>query len=217
MSSADVDKTKFYEAFNSLLSEKREDNCAYLSKEKYYKLICEVKNVKERDTKNSTDYRRLHRYDVIRVGVEDKLIFPIHEGNSTVMYYVTNEDLFDVLMTTHKNIGHGGRHRMMAELKKQYKNVTQEVVSVFLKLCVPCQKKMSSQRKGLVIRPMVFSELNSRGQVDLIDMQTQPDEDFNFCESQTSNSKIGGQCCCRTSQYFLHIWSAICASSRQWP
>jgi len=41
--------------------------------------------VKECDTKNSTDYGRLHRYDVIRVGKEDKLISTIHEGNSTVI------------------------------------------------------------------------------------------------------------------------------------
>lgn len=39
---------------------------------------------------------------------------------------------------------------------------------------------MPSETKNLVVKPMVFSNLNSRCQVDLIDYQSQPDGDYKF-------------------------------------
>lgn len=60
------------------------------------------------------------------------------------------------------------------------KNLTQQVVLIFLKFCGPCQTKLSSKRKGLVVKPIIHSEMNSRCQVDLIDMQSQVDGEFRF-------------------------------------
>ena len=51
---------------------------------------------------------------------------------------------------------------------------------IYLRLCVSCLKKCQVPQKGLVVRPMVFSEMNSRGQVDLIDMQSQADVDYKW-------------------------------------
>ena len=41
-------------------------------------------------------------------------------------------------------------------------------------------QKIESSKKGLVIKPMIFSEMNSRAQVDLIDMQSQPDGELKW-------------------------------------
>ena len=43
------------------------------------------------------------------------------------------------------------------------------------KLMHSMSKKVESSEKGLVVKPMVFSEMNSREQVDLINMQSQAD------------------------------------------
>ncbi|XP_060862057.1 SCAN domain-containing protein 3-like [Metopolophium dirhodum] len=51
---------------------------------------------------------------------------------------------------------------------------------IFLNLCDHCQKKGSTIKKGLVVKPILSSELNSRCQMDLIDMQAQPDGDYKF-------------------------------------
>ena len=40
-------------------------------------------------------------------------------------------------------------------------------------------QKIESSKKGLVIKPMIFSEMNSRAQVDLIDMRSHSDGDLN--------------------------------------
>ncbi|GFY06886.1 KRAB-A domain-containing protein 2 [Trichonephila clavipes] len=47
-------------------------------------------------------------------------------------------------------------------------------------LCEPCQKKQKSIKKGIVVKPMIFSEFNSRCQVNLIDIQSQPDREYKF-------------------------------------
>ena len=51
---------------------------------------------------------------------------------------------------------------------------------LYLNLCETCQKKANHKRKGLVIRPIISDEMNSRAQIDLIDMQSQADKDFKF-------------------------------------
>ena len=41
-------------------------------------------------------------------------------------------------------------------------------------------KKIESSKKDLMIKPVIFSDTNSLAQVDLIDMQSQPDGDFKW-------------------------------------
>lgn len=69
---------------------------------------------------------------------------------------------------------------MKNELILKYKNIIAELVMTYLNICEPCQKKLKVPKKGLAVRPMSSSELNSRCQIDLIDMQAQPDGDFKF-------------------------------------
>ncbi|XP_050307832.1 KRAB-A domain-containing protein 2-like [Anthonomus grandis grandis] len=88
--------------------------------------------------------------------------------------------MFDILHDAHLAIGHRGKHRMESECKKKYKNITRDVIKLYLRLCEGCQKKLKSAKKGLVVKPMVFSEMNSRCQVDLIDMQSHPDREYKF-------------------------------------
>ena len=68
----------------------------------------------------------------------------------------------------------------LKELQKKYKNITVEQIMIYLNLCETCQKKSSMKRKGLVIRPMICNEMNTRCQIDLIDMQSQADKDYKF-------------------------------------
>lgn len=69
---------------------------------------------------------------------------------------------------------------MLVEVGRKYKNVTTEAVKIYLRLCEACEKKQKSVRKGLVVKPIIHSEMNSRAQIDLIDMQSNPDNDYKF-------------------------------------
>jgi len=64
---------------------------------------------------------------------------------------------------------------MEAELKKMYCNVTRQVIDLHLALCEQCQLKEKTEKWGLVVRSILSHYMNSRCQVDLIDMQSEPD------------------------------------------
>jgi hypothetical protein len=87
-------------------------------------------------------------------------------------YYVCLEDMFKVVQKNHIATGHGGRDKMIKEANKKYANVSIEALELFKDLCEECQlKKRKLTSEGLVVKPIVSKELNSRGQMALIDVQ----------------------------------------------
>lgn len=86
------------------------------------------------------------------------------------------------MFEAHIQTGYGGLTRMMSELQLQnkFKNIAYEVVMLFLSVCVQCQTKQKVPKKGIVIKPNISRELNSRCQVVLVDMQTHKDGEFKF-------------------------------------
>ena len=108
------------------------------------------------------------------------MIYPVAEGSFSIKYYVQKEDIFDVIHDDYLAVDQGGRNRMIKETQAKYKNITAESIMLYLRLCVPCLKKSKVLKKGLVIKPMIFSEMNYGAHVDLIDMQSQPDRDLKW-------------------------------------
>lgn len=173
-------KLAMKEKFEELVSRKCAKNCVKLSKKKYDELILEVKNSKlMTSNKKSRHYWLLQHYDIVKVDNIEKLIVPIKD-EGPVKYYCYAENFFDILFETHLTIGHGGRDRMRKEINRKYKNITVEDIQIFLNLCEPCQQNRQGVRKGVVVKPMISRDMNSRCQVDLIDLQSQPDGDFKF-------------------------------------
>lgn len=159
----------------------KKHNTVLLTREKYQKLINSV-NVSKSKTSNKLpdDYRLLKKYDVMKVGENEKLICPLSKDVQNVVCYAHKEELFGLIDGAHTSIGHGGRTRMLKELQKKCKNITTEIIMIYLNLCETCQKKSKVPKKGLVVRPILSKEMNSRCQIDLIDMQAQADNDFKF-------------------------------------
>ena len=69
---------------------------------------------------------------------------------------------------------------MEAEINKKYCNVTRAAIEIYLSLCEQCQGKKKIKKSGLVVAPILSNHMNSRCQVDLIDMQSEADGDFRF-------------------------------------
>jgi len=69
---------------------------------------------------------------------------------------------------------------MEAELKKKYCNITRQVIHLYLALCEQCQLKKKTPKWGLVVRPILSHYTNSWHQVDLINMQSEPDGHCRF-------------------------------------
>jgi hypothetical protein len=176
----EVMKSRFDDHLDMLKSKKGKNHQLF-TREEYNSFFAKVKERKEKTSgKTPEDYQRLSRYDIVRIGSVEKLIVPVKNEKDPIIYYTCMEENFQIIHEIHIAIGHGGRNRMMREVKAKYKNITVEMVMIYLNLCEPCQKKQSVPRKGLVVKPIKSSELNSRCQVDLIDMQSQADGDFKF-------------------------------------
>ena len=185
----------------------------FLDNECYNYILWEVKKAqilrKNNQPLTSKHYRRLIRYNVMKIGDMQKLTESGSGENedSNIRYYCKVEELFDVLETAHVNIGHkrtrGERHCfvcdlqkhffmssflnfcfflsvMDAELKKKYCNVTRQVMDLYLALCEQCQLKEKTSKQGLVVHSVLSHYLNSQCQVDLIDMQAEPKGYYRF-------------------------------------
>lgn len=170
---------KFNVDLNDLL-EKKGSNTSFLKKLKYDQLISHIIQLKNNSKKKEpNDYNLLKKYDVLNVANVNKLIVPLSENNE-IKYYVHDEELFDIIHDVHLSIGHGGRNRMEHEVNTKYKNITRDIIMLYLNSCESCQKKGSTAKKGLVVKPIISSEMNSRCQIDLIDMQAQSDGEYKF-------------------------------------
>jgi hypothetical protein len=89
--------------------------------------------------------------------------------------------MYSIVLRAQLNTGHGGRDKMLKEVNMKYANVTRDVLNLFKEMCEKCQlimRKIAS--KGLVVKPLLSKDFNSRGQVDLVDMQSMCDGDFKF-------------------------------------
>ena len=84
----------------------------FLDNERYNNILREVKEAqilrKNNQPLTSKHYRRLKRYDVMKISYKQKLIESGSGENcdSNIRYYCKMDELFDVLETAHVNIGH---------------------------------------------------------------------------------------------------------------
>ena len=116
-----------------------------------------------------------YRYEVLQCGDVERLIKKRQTPDERPVYYVSIEDTFDVIKKAHIATGHGGRDRMTKHLNDKYANITRDALTLFKSYCAVCQEKTKRPvATGVVIRPILTHDLNSRGQVDLVDMQSKP-------------------------------------------
>jgi len=56
-------------------------------------------------------------------------------------FFVSIEEMYDIIDYTHKKMNHGGRDRLWPILSKQYANIPREVIQTYLKMCDYCCKR----------------------------------------------------------------------------
>ena len=111
----------------------------------------------------------------MQCGDVEKLIKFRKDPDESPLYYVSIEDTFDIIQRAHIATGHGGRDRMHKEITRKYANITIWTLGIFKSFCLECQKKKKKPKAtGIVVRPILSEDFLSRGQVDLIDMQSMP-------------------------------------------
>ena len=123
----------------------------------------------------------MFRYAVLQCGDIEKLILKQSDATKDPIYFTNISDMFDIIKRTHIATGHGGRDKMLKILAPKYVNITSEVVELYKSLCVECAKKRKrAATKGAVVHSILSRHYGSRGQVDLVDMQSMPSGQFKW-------------------------------------
>lgn len=153
-----------------------ENSCAIISEEHYSVLVCEVTEAKTASKKTSKHYRRLNRFDIEMIGAGvTKLIKPITPQTRTqvrVLLHITRITMKFLTFSIPVIRGPG-----MAEFTKWSTNFVASMPIFLGQLYIT---KSPHPKKGVVVHPIIFKEVNARAQVDLIDMQTCSDNGYNF-------------------------------------
>ncbi|XP_046553714.1 KRAB-A domain-containing protein 2-like [Haliotis rubra] len=141
-----------------------------IPKEEYYKIISDLLEVSKTSKKTPHQYYILKKYEVLQCGDINRLIRRSQHEEETPLYFISIEETYEVVKRGHIATGHGGQDKMVHELSKKYANITIEALTVFKNLCVECQRKRKrAATKGIVVKPIISKDFNSRAQVDLID------------------------------------------------
>ena len=173
-------KTDFYSKLVKAEEGKASNASSLLHRNEYEQIMNRLGELKSDNIKKTQkDYRLLRKYEILEVAVEGITVNKLQK-NGTNLRFVCAEDVFDAIDAIHRATGHGGRTIIYKETSKKYANVSKSQIELYLQFCESCQMKKCTVRKSVTVKPIVSNSMNSRAQVDLIDMQSQPDGKHRF-------------------------------------
>ncbi|KAJ3643438.1 hypothetical protein Zmor_026149 [Zophobas morio] len=147
-----------------------------LSQRQYNVLMSKVLVTKlNKSHRSAQDLLLLEKYDVTN-SEPKRLIVPSTNPTKPV-FYVHDDELFQVFLSAHLSTDHGNRDKMMKLLKKQFKNVTYKDITIFLSVCQECITKKQEQPTEIDKRSAQF---NNQCYVDFIDYEFSPDGSFKY-------------------------------------
>jgi len=115
------------------------------------------------------DYYLVKRFKILRVEINGKIYERLVKPGSRQLKYITFEGLFDAISEAHKpGLKHAGRDKTHVELQRMYANISQDKVMAYIESCEVCSVKKQRIKKGIVVKPIVSKEMNSRCQVRTI-------------------------------------------------
>ena len=154
-----------------------------LTEQQYRSIVLRLQELQQNpsERKCAKDYRLLNKYELNTVSLGPiEITRLIKKGSSPPQKFIVDSEMFDAIKDEHLASGHGGRDIVHKRTVTKIANCTKELIQLYIDLCEDCQLKKSKIRKGIVVKPIVSDAMNSRAQVDLIDMQSQADGPYNW-------------------------------------
>ncbi|KAI6649664.1 KRAB-A domain-containing protein 2-like [Oopsacas minuta] len=121
-------------------------------------------------------YNILNVYSLVSIGSVAK----VTKRNGK--YMATKEEVINIIFSMHIATGHGGEKKTHKKIQDKFANIPRYLVQEYIKRCERCVEKRARRETAsdVVIRPLTVKDLNERGQVDLVNMQTIQDGNFRF-------------------------------------
>ena len=143
-------------------------------------VVKEILAFEKNETKRTKkQYNLNQKYGTMEVDGRTLLVKKVSRDSDPVIVIPPAEEYFEILLEIHRSTGHGGRDRMLFALKNRF-YITVHAINIFLNLCKICNTKKTQKHPNLVVRPLTSDDFNSRGQVDLIDFQSTPFQDYKW-------------------------------------
>lgn len=168
-------KTTFDAKFRENMTKKTGKNVKILDNQKYEEKIKRLEELKaNRQLKWAPeDYVLAKNHTVMDQILPDntvaKTLVKIDPKTGERKRYVTLENLFDAIHEDHiKRTKHAGRLLTHKDICHRYANVTMEQIICYLELCETCALKKGKAKKGVVVKPIVSSQMGSRAQVPIV-------------------------------------------------
>ena len=121
-------------------------------------------------------YHILKTYKLVSLGGVDKV------AKHNDKYMAHKEEVVSIIRTFHLETSYGGEKKTHRKLQDQYCNIPKSLVQEYIKHCDRCveKRRKTETSSGVVVRSLSVADLNDRGQVDLVDMQTMKDGSYRF-------------------------------------
>lgn len=134
-------------------------------------------NWKEGVRKEKKYYRYFQKYKIESIAGISKLV-----SKNDRLIFATKENVLDIIKSIHSAINHLGLKKTYAKISESYANIKRELVAEYLKQCERCIEKLRKKEvsSGVVVKPIISKNFNDRGQIDLVDFQTLPDDKFKY-------------------------------------
>jgi hypothetical protein len=83
----------------------------------------------------------------------------------------SKDDLFDIIREHHLKVNHAAKKNTWISVRECYSNISRDVCGLYVALChCKVNQRLPGRPEG--IKPILSNTFNDRGQVDLIDMQS---------------------------------------------
>ena len=159
----------------------KNDNVVIPRKEIPAQWIAQLLKIEKEGPKISDDYNMKKRFEILRVGDDDRLIRKRKGLETEFKFIVCFEEVHQAISVAHSAVGHGGEKKTFKEGQKKWANLTMQCCQMFISFCIECQEKKKRRvHKGLVVKPVRSETIFSRCQIDLINFQTLPDGEFKY-------------------------------------
>lgn len=146
-----------------------------LSQEKLViEMLTEIENGVKKTQKH---YRVSKSYELVKISGEIFVAQKRKNTNDPLIYLVPYENCYDKLLEAHIQTGHGGRDRMFFYAKTKWV-LSKNSCAIFASMCTICNRKRAAPKKHVVTKPILSDNFNTRGQMDLIDLQSCRDGEY---------------------------------------
>ena len=152
-----------------------------LSPERFHYIVNRLQELQATaaQKKSAEDYRLTTKFVLFETTVGDEPTTYLKD-RATLKYHVSMDRIFDAIRTQHLLTGHGARDITNGKLKETLAKITKEVIQLYVDLCETCVPKKRKVHKSLFVKPIISNLITSRCQVDLVDIQSQPDGCFKW-------------------------------------